>query len=112
LNTGWLRRCSSPETLPNLYLYAGWTDDLKIELVGWTMHITVDFQVRIVLCSPVDPMLQTLYTPVERLKSLSCGWHLVTPVKPMGIDPLNVGLTGEPKNPLSAHFSMISPMNL
>jgi hypothetical protein len=32
------------------------------------MQITVDFQVRIVFCSSVDPMLQTLYTPVERLK--------------------------------------------
>jgi hypothetical protein len=36
-----------------------------------------------VFCSPVDPMLQILYTPVERLKWLSYGWHLVTPVKPM-----------------------------
>jgi hypothetical protein len=32
------------------------------------MQITVDFQVKIVFCSPVDPMLQILYTPVERLK--------------------------------------------
>ena len=31
--------------------------------------------------------------------------NLVTPVKPMGIDPLNVGLTGEAKNPtLSSLF--------
>jgi len=30
---------------------------------------------------------------------------LVTPVNPMGIDPLNVGLTGEAKNPtLSSLF--------
>jgi hypothetical protein len=76
------------------------------------MQITVDFQVKIVFCSSVDPMLQILYTPVERLKLLSWSWHLVSPVKPMSIDPLNVGLTGEPKNPLSAHFSMLSPMNL
>jgi hypothetical protein len=74
LNTGWLRRCSLPETLPNLHQYTGWTDDLKSELVGWTMQISVDFQVGSMLCSPVDPMMQTLYTPVERLKWLSWGW--------------------------------------
>jgi hypothetical protein len=32
------------------------------------MQTTVDFQVKIVFCSSVDPMLQILYTPVERLK--------------------------------------------
>jgi hypothetical protein len=32
------------------------------------MQTTADFQVKFVICSPVDPMLQILYTPVERLK--------------------------------------------
>ena len=57
------------------------------------------------LCSPVDPMLRKLYTPVERLKLTELRHNLVTPVKPMGKDPLNVGLTGEPENPsLSSLF--------
>ena len=50
------------------------------------------------LRSPVDPMLSLLYTPVERLKLTELRHNLVTPVKPMGIDPLSVGLTGEAKN--------------
>ena len=43
-------------------------------------------------------MLSHLYTPVERLKLTELTHNLVTPVKPMGIDPLSVGLTGEAKN--------------
>ena len=44
-------------------------------------------------------MLSLLYTPVEHLKLTKLRHNLVTPVKPMGIDPLNVGLTGEPEKP-------------
>ena len=50
-------------------------------------------------------MLSLLYTPVERLKLTELRHNLVTPVEPMGIGPLNVGLTGEPENPsLSSLF--------
>ena len=57
------------------------------------------------LRSPVDPMLSLLYMPVERLKLTELRHTLVMPVKPMGIDPLSVGLTGEAKNPsLSSLF--------
>ena len=57
------------------------------------------------LRSPVDPMLRKLYTPVERLELTELRHNLVTPVKPMGIDPLSVGLTGEAENPsLSSLF--------
>ena len=57
------------------------------------------------LRSPVDPMLSLLYTPVERLKLTELRHNFSTPVKPMGIDPLSVGLTGEVKNPsLSSLF--------
>ena len=50
-------------------------------------------------------MMSLLYTPVELLKLTELRHNLVTPVKPMGIDPLSVGLTGEAKNPpLSPHF--------
>ena len=50
-------------------------------------------------------MLWHLHTPVERLDLTEPRQNLVTPVKPMGIDPLNVGLTGEAKNPtLSSLF--------
>ena len=50
-------------------------------------------------------MLSLLYTPVERLKLTELRHNLVTPVKPMGIDPLSVGSTGEAKNPsLSSLF--------
>ena len=43
-------------------------------------------------------MLLLLYTSVKLLKLPELSHNLVTPVKPMGIDPLNVGLTGEAKN--------------
>ena len=57
------------------------------------------------LRSPVDPMLSLLYMPVERLKLTELTHNLVTLVKPMGIDPLSVGLTGEPEKPsLSSLF--------
>ena len=59
------------------------------------------------LRSPVDPMLSLLYTPVEHLKLTELRHNLVTPVKPMGINPLSVGLTGAPKNLLSAHSSLL-----
>ena len=50
-------------------------------------------------------MLSLLYTPVERLKLTELRHNFSTPVKPMGIDPLNVGLTGEAKKPtLSSLF--------
>ena len=50
-------------------------------------------------------MLLLLYTSVKLLKLPELSRNLVTPVKPMGIDPLNVGLTGEAKNPtLSSLF--------
>ena len=50
-------------------------------------------------------MLSLLYTPVECLKLTELTHNLVTPVKPMGIDPLSIGLTGEPENPsLSSLF--------
>ena len=50
-------------------------------------------------------MLSLLYTPVERLKLTELRHNLVTPVKPMGMDPLSVGLTGETENPsLSSLF--------
>ena len=50
-------------------------------------------------------MLSLLYMPVERKKLTELRHNLVTPVKPMGIDPLSVGLTGEPENPsLSSLF--------
>ena len=64
------------------------------------------------LRSSVDPMLSLLYTPVERLKLTELRHNLVTTVKPMGKDPLSVGLTGEAKNLHSAHTSMLSPINL
>ena len=50
------------------------------------------------LRSSVDPMLSLLYTPVERLKLTELRHNFSTPVKPMGIDPFSVGLTGEAKN--------------
>ena len=50
-------------------------------------------------------MLLLLYTSVKLRKLPELSHNLVTPVKPMGIDPLNVGLTGEAKNPtLSSLF--------
>ena len=50
-------------------------------------------------------MLLLLYTSVKLLKLPELSHNLVTPVKPMGIDPLNIGLTGEAKNPtLSSLF--------
>ena len=50
-------------------------------------------------------MLSLLYTPVECLKLTELRHNFSTPVKPMGIDPLSVGLIGEAKNPsLSSLF--------
>ena len=50
-------------------------------------------------------MMSLLYTLVELLKLTELRHNLVTLVKPMGIDPLSVGLTGEAKNPsLSSLF--------
>ena len=50
-------------------------------------------------------MLLLLYTSVKLVKLPELSHNLVTPVKLMGIDPLNVGLTGEAKNPtLSSLF--------
>ena len=50
-------------------------------------------------------MLLLLYTSVKLLNPPELSHNLVTPVKPMCIDPLNVGLTGEAKNPtLSSLF--------
>jgi hypothetical protein len=46
-----------------------------------------------------------LYTPVERLVLTELRPNLVMPVKPMGIYPLSVSLTGEPEKPsLSSLF--------
>ena len=57
-------------------------------------------------------MLLLLYTSVKLLKLPELSHNLVTPVKPMGLDPLNVGLTGEAKNPTLSSLFYAKSKNL